>query len=79
MKIEDDLKVGDLVSVGYNQGPRCTTKYTGVITSIEKQKSLFSEKYAIMETNTYIQVLCDGEIKTFDLEEDTIGVINENR
>lgn len=73
----EDLKVGTLVraSHGSNIGPM----YTGIITSVEESEDLFSEKYAIMETNTLVHVLCDGVIKYFDFDEDSIEVINESK
>ena len=74
----EDLKVGTLVRAG--QGASANHPigplYTGIITAVEESEDLFSEKYAIMETNTLIHVLCDGVIKYFDLEEDSIEVIS---
>tara|TARA_B100000212_G_scaffold329174_1_gene294120 strand:+ start:1364 stop:1573 length:210 start_codon:yes stop_codon:yes gene_type:complete len=65
-------KVGDVISISYNgQGG-----WSGVVVEIETSQDLFSEKYAIMETNTYLHVLCDGEIKIFDADEHEIEVIN---
>ena len=66
------IRPGNLVKAGYQGGPM---SYTGIVTCIEKKQSLFSEKYAIMETETIIHVLCDGTIKFFSLEEDNIEVI----
>ena len=53
--------------------------FTGVIVDIEDVTDLFSEKYAITETNTYIRVLSKGTIQTFTLNEDRIEVLNESR
>lgn len=71
----EDLRVGTLVRACHD--PRAT--YTGIITAIEETQDLFSEKYAIMETNTTVHVLCDGEVLYFDLAEDSIEVIDEAR
>ena len=68
-------KIGDVVVVSYN----VRGLHSGVVVDIEESQDLFSEKYAIMETNTYLHVLCDGEIKVFDVEEHEIEVINESR
>ncbi len=76
----EDLKVGTLVRAyhGHILRERSPT-YTGIITSVEESEDLFSEKYAVMETNTLVHVLCDGVIKYFDFDEDSIEVINESR
>ena len=67
------IKVGDLVRVslvGENDE-------VGSIVQIEESTDLFSEKYAILETNTYVHVLCGGEIKVFDWEDYEFEVIDE--
>ena len=51
--------------------------HSGVIVEIEESKDLFSEKFSIIETNTYIKVLSDGRILTFELGEDKFEVVNE--
>ena len=59
-----------------------TAKYesrTGIVVDIREVKSLFSDKYSIVETNTYVDIVCDGEVVTFDLEEDELEVIDEGR
>jgi len=79
------VKVGDLVKaqLGFQaaasaaNAAEAISVYTGVVVGIEEVTDLFSEKYAITETNTYIRVLCDGQIQTFDLSEDRVEVINE--
>ncbi len=68
-------KIGDVVVVSYNG----RDPHSGVVVDIEVSQDLFSEKYAIMETNTYLHVLCNGEIKVFDVEEHEIEVISESR
>ena len=49
--------------------------YTGIVTCVDEATSLFSEKYAIMESETVVHVLCDGKIKIFSLAEDNVEVI----
>ena len=73
----EDLRVGTLVRASRARGIGAV--YTGIVTSVEETESLFSDKYAIMETNVIVHVLCDGELKYFDLEEDIIEVISESR
>ena len=72
----EDVRVGALVRAGYGSSD---TKHTGIITSVEEKQSIFSEKYGITETNVIVRVLCDGELMHFDLEDDSIEVINEGR
>ena len=71
------LKVGDMVRVSSNL---LTSKQVvvGTVVDIKEVTDLFSEKYAILETNTYLHVLCDGEIKVLDLEDWSAEVINES-
>ena len=68
------MQVGDLIKVS---GPTSGNvwEWTGTIVDIEESTDLFSEKYAIMETNTYVHVLCSGEIKVFDITEYEIEVV----
>jgi hypothetical protein len=73
------MKVGDLVNAAYVRMGIPGIFHSGVIVEIEESTDLFSEKYAITETNTYIKVLVDGKIMTFELEEDKFEVINESR
>lgn len=74
------MKVGDMVIASYNTSVIESGKHTGTIIEVEEVTDLFSEKYAITETNTYIRVLAEGRVWTFSLEEDTIKVIeNESR
>jgi len=78
------LKVGDMVHVTikpyHSRWPRDPSdrEARGTVVDIDEVTDLFSEKYAILETNTYLHVLCDGEVKVFDLEEWTAEVINES-
>ena len=72
----EDLRVGTLVRAGYGTGD---VSHTGIVTLVEERQDLFSEKYAIMETNVIVHVLSEGELKYFDIEEDSIEVISESR
>ena len=65
-------KVGDMVRVFRRSGP----DWCGTVVDIVEEADLFSEKYAIMETNTYFHILCTGEIKIFDEDEWNIEVID---
>ena len=73
------MKVGDLVNAAYVRKTIPGIFHSGVIVEIEESTDLFSEKYAITETNTYIKVLVNGKIMTFELDEDKFEVINESR
>ena len=67
MKAGDMVKAWDAIS---------RTWHTGIVIGMEEVSDLFSEKYAIMETNTYVRVLVEGQVITFTLGEDKIEVIN---
>tara|TARA_B100001094_G_scaffold324071_1_gene376042 strand:+ start:1262 stop:1483 length:222 start_codon:yes stop_codon:yes gene_type:complete len=71
-------KIGDLVHVRHAYGEDRKVA-CGTIVDIQVETDLFSEKYAVLEENTYFHVLCDGEVKTFDDEEYVIEVVNESR
>ncbi len=73
------MKVGDMVKAAYVRSDIPGIFHTGIIVDIDEVTDLFSEKYAITETNTYIRVLSNGSIMTFDLGEDKVEVINESR
>ena len=73
------MRVGDMVNAAYIRGGVPGVYHTGIIISIDEVTDLFSEKYAITELNTYIKVLSNGSIMTFDLDEDKIEVIDESR
>ena len=73
------LKVGDMVKAAYIFSGDIGIYHTGVVIEVEEVSDLFSEKYAIMETNTYVRVLVEGQVMTFTLGEDDIEVINESR
>lgn len=81
------MNVGDMVKASYMSdalrshasGMSGWPTFTGIVTNIQKQKSLFSDKYAIIEVETIVEVLCEGTIKKFVLEEDKIEVINADR
>ena len=74
----NDIKVGSLVTASYHHLTDAFKAYTGVVTNIEKRQVMFSDKYSILETETMIHVLCNGEIKIFTLEEDRVDLVNEN-
>ena len=73
------MKVGDLVKAAYIRSGHPGIYHSGVVVKIEEVTDLFSEKYAIMETNTYVDILSSGTIMTFDLDEDKIEGVNESR
>ena len=71
------MKVGDLINAAYVRMGIPGIFHSGVIVEIEESKDLFSEKFSIIETNTYIKVLSDGRVLTFELGEDKFEVVNE--
>ena len=70
------MKVGDLVKAAYFRSGQAGIYHEGIVIDVELSRDLFSEKYAIMETNTYIRILSNGDIMTFDLGEDIVEVID---
>ena len=73
------MKVGDMVEAAYLRSGQQGVFHVGVVIDIEEVTDLFSEKYAILETNTYVRILSKGTLMTFDLEEDNVRVIHESR
>lgn len=73
------MKIGDMVQAAYFQGSHEGIHHVGIIVAIDDVTGMFSEKYAITETNTYVRVLSKGAVMTFDLSVDRIEVINESR
>lgn len=74
-----NIKVGDLVrvfSMARDPQGRTRPKFEGIVTDIVKREVMFSEKYAITETETSLHVLAEGTIHIAYLEEDYIEVIN---
>ena len=67
------FKPGDLVKVK----SLLDQVYVGILIDIEKKKEIFSEKYSVVSTVTYLHVLCDGKIEVLDLEDCIVGVISE--
>lgn len=67
------MKIGNLVQVKYI----LDQVYTGVLVDIQKKKELFSDKYNVVQTTTYIHVLCEGKIEVLDLEECIVEVIGD--
>jgi|TARA_B110000467_G_C17900589_1_gene254658 hypothetical protein len=72
------MQVGDMVKAAYFRSDVVGIFHTGIIVGIDEVTDLFSEKYAITETSTYIRVLSKGDLMTFDLSEDQIEVISES-
>lgn len=66
------MKVGDLVKVKNI----LDQTYIGILAEISEKKELFSEKYSVVSTVTYLHVLCDEKIEVLDLEECTVEVLN---
>ena len=73
------MKVGNMVKAAYVRSGVAGIYHTGIVIDIDEVTDLFSEKYAITERNTYIKVLANGTIMTFDLSEDEVEVVDENR
>ena len=71
------MKVGDLVNAAYVRMGIPGIFHSGVIVEIEEVKGLFSEKFSVIETNTYIKVLSGGRVLTFELGEDKFEVLDE--
>lgn len=69
------MKIGDMVVASYNAGDGRGKNYMGTVIEVEEVTDLFSEKYAITETNTYVRVLVEGQVMTFAAEDDNIEVI----
>jgi len=69
------MKVGDLVKIKHI----LDQVYVGVLVDIKEKRELFSDKYSVVQTTTYLHVLCDGKIEVFDKEECIAQVINESR
>ena len=71
-------KIGDLVKVSMRWITTGTEEpFIGTVVDIKETEDLFSEKYAIMETNTYIHVLSNGNVTVHDLDECIVEVIND--
>lgn len=66
------MKIGDMVVASYNG---TVSTHVGTVIEVEEVTDLFSEKYAITETNTYVRVLVEGQVMTFAAEDDNIEVI----
>lgn len=74
----NQVKVGDLIRAAYGRD-EVKTYHTGVVIEVKEVTDLFSEKYAIVETNTYVKILTNGSKMAFDLDEDEIEVVSESR
>jgi len=73
------MKPGDMVKASYFRANTPGPEFIGVIVDINDVTDLFSEEYSIMETNTYVCVLIDGKIMSFEIGEDKIEVIHASR
>ncbi len=71
---QNKIKTGVMVKASYQSA---AVSFTGLVVGIRETKDIFSEKYAIMETETLIDVLAGGTVRTFILEEDNVEVIYE--
>ena len=71
------MKTGDVVKVLKSE--MLTPVCIGMIVNIKKKKKIFSDKYSIVETVTYLHILTEGKIEVFDLEDCAVQVINESR
>ena len=69
------MKKGDLVIIK----SLLDQVHTGILIDIKQKKQLFSEKYSVVETVTYLHILCNGKIKVLDLEDCVVEVISEVR
>ncbi len=70
----DKIKTGVMVKASYQSA---MVSFTGLVVGIREIRDIFSEKYAIMETETLVDVLVEGTVRTFILEEDNVEVIYE--
>lgn len=73
------MKPGDMVKAAYFRSGQAGIYHEGIVVDVYTALDLFSEKYAIMQTITYVRILSNGSILTFEAEEDKIEVINEGR
>lgn len=74
-----EIKPGDMVKAAYIVDGHSGIYHHGVVVEIERIKDLFSEKYSITETNTYVRILSAGRVMTFEHREDIIELIDESR
>jgi len=79
MKI-NQIKPGDLVRAKPGLAPLHSTIaevpwHTGIVIRVEDVEDIFSEKYAIMETETHVHILSDVALLVFALGSDIIEVI----
>jgi len=78
---QEKIKVGDMVRISqvvrWDGEPTPREPVEGIVTHVEQRETLFSEKYAVTETETCVHVLHEGTIKYFYLGEDIIEVISK--
>lgn len=80
MEGDTNIKVGDFVRAftpRRDEYEHTLPSAEGIVTEIRERQTLFSEKYAITETETAVHILADGKISIFYVEEDYIEVISE--
>ena len=71
---QNNIKTGVMVKASYQSA---MVSFTGLVVGIRECQGIFSEKYSITETETLIDVLANGTVRTFILEEDNVEVIYE--
>jgi len=69
------MQIGDLVKIKYIMDQ----VYVGVLVDIREKREIFSEKYGVTHTATYLYVLCNDNIEVLDKEDCIVQVINEDR
>ena len=79
MTTEEEITVGSLIRAKAKYYSQDTPpELTGVVTEVKEKTELFSEKYAITEIVTYVDLLCsDGQMAYIDSEDYTMEVISE--
>ena len=71
----NEIRTGAMVKASYQSA---SVSFTGLVVGIrQSQQDAFTKKYAIMETETLVDVLVDGMVRTFILQEDNVEVICE--
>ena len=68
-----DIKTGVMVKASYQSA---MVSFTGLVVGIRECLDVFSEKHTIMVEQTLVDILVDGKIRTFILEEDNVEVIS---
>lgn len=71
---QNKIKTGAMVKASYQSA---MVSFTGLVVGVRESRDIFSEKYAITQTETLVDVLTDGTVRTFILQEDNVEVIYE--